>query len=79
MSIIKKKFTLLLVLILSSFSNVNAQELQEIGKYKDWKTTRKGCNSRAGKAKESICKRNPTHFSNRKTTAILWEAKVAQE
>ena len=38
MSIIKKKFTLLLVLILSSFSNVNAQELQEIGKYKDWKT-----------------------------------------
>ena len=38
MSIIKKYFTLLLLMFLLSLSTLKAEELKEIGKYKDWQT-----------------------------------------
>ena len=38
MSVIKKYFTLLLLIILFNLSPLKAEELKEIGKYKDWQT-----------------------------------------
>ena len=38
MSMIKKYFTLLLLIFLFNLSPLKAQELKEIGKYKDWQT-----------------------------------------
>ena len=38
MSMIKKYFTLLLLIILFNLSPLKAEELKEIGKYKDWQT-----------------------------------------
>ena len=38
MSIIKKLLTSITLLLLFSFTAVNAEELKQIGKYKDWQT-----------------------------------------